>query len=324
AEDDIHYEPGDSIGIIAKNSSAAVHKIIELLEVEETQPFTFKNVEYTTVELFSSKINIQYLPERIIQQYAQLIKKDIPSIRMDLADLLRIYPFDSSIDVQQFISILDPVSPRLYSISSSPAAHGNNEVHITVSRSTFKVDSQKRFGLCSDYLSCRNVDDDIQFYVQKNSSFKLPPPDADVIMIGPGTGIAPFRSFLFERDAQGAEGRNWLFFGDQHFVSDFLYQTELLSFFETGILTRFNTAFSRDQQEKLYVQHRMMQQATELWNWLQNGAVIYVCGAKHPMSTDVENTLLQIIQSKGNWSEEAAADYLTALSDSGRYHKDVY
>ena len=324
AEDEIHYEPGDSIGIIAKNSGAAVHKIIELLEVGEEQTFTFKNEEYTAADLFTNRLNIQYLPERIIQQYAQLIKKEIPSIRMDLADLLRIYPFDSTLDVQQFINILDPVSPRLYSISSSPAAHGNNEVHITVSRSTFKVDSQKRFGLCSDYLSCRNVDDDISFYVQKNSSFKLPSPDADVIMIGPGTGIAPFRSFLFERDAQGAEGRNWLFFGDQHFVSDFLYQTELLSFFETGMLTRFNTAFSRDQQEKLYVQHRMLQQATELWNWLQNGAVLYVCGAKHPMSTDVENTLLQIIQTKGNLSEEEAADYLTALNESGRYHKDVY
>ncbi len=324
AEDEIHYEPGDSIGIIAKNSSAAVHKIIELLEVKEGQRFTFKNEEYTAIDLFTNKINIQYLPERIIQQYAQLIKKEIPSIRMDLADLLRIYPFDSTLDVQQFINILDPVSPRLYSISSSPAAHGNNEVHITVSRSSFHVDSQKRFGLCSDYLSCKNVDDDIQFYVQKNSSFKLPSPDADVIMVGPGTGIAPFRSFLFERDAQGAEGRNWLFFGDQHFVSDFLYQTELLSFFETGLLTRFNTAFSRDQQEKLYVQHRMLQQATELWNWLQNGAVLYVCGAKHPMSTDVENTLLQIIQAKGNMSEEEAADYLTALNESGRYHKDVY
>ncbi len=324
SEEDVHYEPGDSIGIIAKNSDAALHKIIQLLEVNEGQEFLFKNNSYTADELFKNKVNIQYLPERIIQQYAKLIKKDIPSIRMDLADLLRIYPFDSTIDVQQFINILDPVAPRLYSISSSPASHGNNEVHITVSRSAFEVDSQKRFGLCSDYLSCKYVDDEMEFYVQKNSSFKLPSPDADMIMIGPGTGIAPFRSFLFERDAQGAQGRNWLFFGDQHFVSDFLYQTELLSFFETGTITRFNTAFSRDQNEKLYVQHRMWQQAAELWNWLQMGAVVYICGAKHPMSTDVENMLLQIIRAKGNMSEDAAAEYLTALSDNGRYHKDVY
>ncbi len=324
SEDEIVYEPGDSIGIIAKNSAAAVSKILELLDVNEMQQFSFKNNSYTAGELFEHKINIQYLPERIIQQYAKLLGKEIPSIRMDLAELLRIYPFDQKIDVQQFINILDPVSPRLYSISSSPSAHGSNEVHITVSRSTFEVDSQKRFGLCSDYLSCKNVNDEMEFYIQKNSSFKLPSGDADVIMIGPGTGIAPFRSFLYERDSQGAQGRNWLFFGDQHFVSDFLYQTELLTFFETGTLTRLNTAFSRDQKEKLYVQHRMMQQATELFDWISNGAVIYICGAKHPMSTDVENTLMQIIQSKGGLSEEAASDYLTSLSDSGRYHKDVY
>ncbi len=323
-EEDIVYEPGDSIGIIAKNSDAAVSKIIELLDVNEMQPFQFKNNTYTALELFKHKINIQYLPERIIQQYAKLLSKEIPSIRMDLADLLRIYPFDTSIDVQQFINILDPVAPRLYSISSSPASHGNKEVHITVSRSAFEVDSQKRFGLCSDYLSCKTLEDELEFYVQKNSSFKLPSGDTDIIMIGPGTGIAPFRSFLFERDAQGAQGRNWLFFGDQHFVSDFLYQTELLTFFETGTLTRLNTAFSRDQKEKLYVQHRMWQQATELWDWIQSGAVIYICGTKHPMSTDVENTLLQIIQTKGGLSEEAASDYLTALSDNGKYHKDVY
>ena len=323
-DDEIVYEPGDSIGIIAKNNDAAVHKILELLEVSEMQQFTFKNNTHTTLELFKHKINIQYLPERIIQQYAKLSVKDIPAMRMDLADLLRIFPFDQSADVQQLINILDPVSPRLYSISSSPAAHGNNEVHITVSRSAFEVDSQKRFGLCSDYLSCKNVDDEMEFYVQKNSSFKLPAGDDDVIMIGPGTGVAPFRSFLFERDAQGAQGKNWLFFGDQHFVSDFLYQTELLSFFETGTLTRLNTAFSRDQKDKIYVQHRMIQQAMELYSWIQNGAVIYICGAKYPMSTDVENTLLQIFQTKGGLSEEAASDYLTALSDSGKYHKDVY
>ena len=323
-EDEIVYEPGDSIGIIAKNTDASVGKILELLEVDAMQQFTFKNSTYTATELFKNKINIQYLPERIIQQYAKLLNKDIPSMRMDLADLLRIYPFDQSVNVQQFIDILDPVSPRLYSVSSSPASHGNNEVHITVSRSLFELDSQKRFGLCSDYLSCKSVNDELEFYVQKNSSFKLPSGDEDVIMIGPGTGIAPFRSFLFERDAQGAQGRNWLFFGDQHFVSDFLYQTELLSFFETGTLTRLNTAFSRDQKEKIYVQHRMWQQRTELYDWIQNGAVVYICGAKHPMSTDVENMLLQIFQTSGGMNEEEASDYLTALGDSGKYHKDVY
>lgn len=323
-EDEIVYEPGDSIGIIAKNSEPAVLKILELLETDSAQEFEFKNNRFSAYNLFKNKINIQYLPERIIQQYSKLIQKEIPSIRMDLADLLRIYPFDSKLDVQQLVSILDPVSPRLYSIASSPAAHGNNEVHITVSRSAFEVDSQKRFGLCSDYISCKQVDDEMELYVQKNSSFKLPDPDHDIIMIGPGTGLAPFRSFLFERDATGAQGRNWLFFGDQHFVSDFLYQTELLTFFETGVLTRLNTAFSRDQQEKIYVQNRMMQQGTELYEWIKGGATIYVCGAKYPMSTDVENTLIQIFQNKGGMTEEEAGHYLNELSEHGKYHKDVY
>jgi sulfite reductase (NADPH) flavoprotein alpha-component len=323
-DEPIIYEPGDSIGIIAKNSDAAVMKILELLDASPVQTVTFKKENYNLFDLFKHKINIQYLPERIIQKYAAVVQKEIPAIRMDLIDLLRIYPLDQSISMQQLVDILDPVAPRLYSISSSPAAHGENEVHITVGRSTFEVDSQKRFGLCSDYLSCMNVDDTLEIYVQRNSSFKLPHADTDIIMIGPGTGIAPFRSFLFERDATGAQGRNWLFFGDQHFVSDFLYQTELLTLFETGTLTRLNTAFSRDQQEKIYVQHRMLQQAAELYEWIKNGASIYVCGAKYPMSTDVENTLLQIIQTEGGMNEEEAAHYLNELSEHGKYHKDVY
>jgi sulfite reductase (NADPH) flavoprotein alpha-component len=143
-------------------------------------------------------------------------------------------------------------------------------------------------------------------------------------MIGPGTGLAPFRSFLFERDAQGHQGRNWLFFGEQHFVSDFLYQTELLSLFDTGVLTKVNTAFSRDQKEKIYVQHKMQQHAAELFEWMQNGAHIYLCGCKDPMSFDVEKTLLNIIATHGNLNESKAEEYLIAMQENGRYHKDVY
>jgi sulfite reductase (NADPH) flavoprotein alpha-component len=243
---------------------------------------------------------------------------------MDLADLLRIYPSDGSLDTQQLLSILDPIAPRLYSISSSPSAHGEGEVHITVTRSGFMVDGHQRFGLCSDYLSTLKENDSLKVYIQKNNSFRLPRPDADIIMIGPGTGIAPFRSFLMERDAQGAEGRNWLFFGDQHFVTDFLYQTELQALYETGVLTRFNAAFSRDQKQKIYVQHRMIQQADELYKWINGGAHIYVCGAKEPMSVDVENTLVSIIATKADLGLEEAREYLNNLHENGRYHKDVY
>ncbi len=324
SDEEVEYEPGDSIGIIAFNKPASVGKIIELLDASADQQFTFRDQSIALEVLLTTKINIQYLPERVVQNYAKLVKKEIPSIRMDLADLLRIYPSDKSIDVQQFVSIMEPIAPRLYSVSSSPAAHGGNEVHITVSRSKFNVDGHQRFGLCSDFLSTLNENDNIKFYVQKNNAFRLPEESKDVIMIGPGTGIAPFRSFLLERDAKGDSGRNWLFFGDQHFVSDFLYQTDLQSLFETGVLTKLNTAFSRDQDHKVYVQHRMKEKADELYDWIQSGANIYVCGAKEPMSVDVENTLIGIIADKANITVEAATEYVHQLHESGQYHKDVY
>jgi len=323
-EEEVVYEPGDSIGIIAENKAASVDKILELLDTDIDKQLTFKDQSYRAVDLFTKKVNIQHLPERVVQQYAKLVGKDIPVIRMDLVDLLRIYPADKAVDVQQLVGILEGITPRLYSVSSSPGAHGANEVHITVSRSVFTVDGQARFGLCSNYLSLLEEGQAVQFYVQKNSSFKLPAPSTDVIMIGPGTGIAPFRSFLFEREAQGAAGRNWLFFGDQHFVTDFLYQTELQSFMETGLLTKLNTAFSRDQQQKVYVQHRMLQQGVELFQWLDQGASVYICGAKDPMSVDVEDALVHIIAAEKDINKTEAKGYLQNLKEAGRYHKDVY
>ena len=178
--------------------------------------------------------------------------------------------------------------------------------------------------MASDFLSQLPENSELEFYIHKNDQFRLPPADKDVIMIGPGTGVAPFRSFLAERDSTGAGGRNWLFFGDQHFVTDFLYQSEMQNWVETGVLTKLSVAFSRDQTEKIYVQHKMMNQAAELYDWLENGANLYICGAKEPMSVDVENTLLLIIRQCGNKSLQEANDYLDALKEQGRYLKDVY
>ena len=323
-EESITYEPGDAIGIVAKNSPTVVKKILELLDIKGNEEFQFRDQNYKAEELFTTKINVQHLPERIIQQYALLAGKDIPNMRMDLADLLRIYPSDAKWNVQQLVSILEPIAPRLYSVASSPAAHGDNEVHVTVSRDNFCVDGQTRYGLCSDYLAQLKENDTLQVYVQKNNAFRLPDAKTDVIMIGPGTGIAPFRSFLFERDAKGHEGRNWLFFGDQHFVTDFLYQTDLQGLRDTGVLTKLNLAFSRDQKEKVYVQHKMQQNAKELFEWIDGGAQIYICGCKDPMSFDVEKTLLNIIAQEKNISADAAQEYLDAMKEAGRYHKDVY
>ena len=164
----------------------------------------------------------------------------------------------------------------------------------------------------------------LQFYIHRNRAFKLPEPEKDMIMIGPGTGVAPFRSFLADRDASGASGKNWFFFGEQHFISDFLYQSEMQQYLQTGVLHKISLAFSRDQEEKIYVQHRMLEEAKELYNWLANGASIYISGTKDPMSKDVEKTLLQIICKHGSKTEEEALACLEELKTTGRYQKDVY
>ncbi|HRH58963.1 MAG TPA: flavodoxin domain-containing protein [Chitinophagaceae bacterium] len=322
-EDDVQYEPGDALGLIPRNSESAVDKVLQLLAANGNEKVAYKEQQYELKNLLIEKINLHHLPERIVQQYAKLVNKEIPAIRIDLADLLRIYPSENKIEPQQLINILEPIAPRLYSIASSPAAHGNTELHLTVALNKFSVDGHERFGLCSDYLAQLNEGDIIEFYIQKNNAFKLPDADADIIMVGPGTGIAPFRSFLLERDALGAAGRNWLVFGEQHFVSDFLYQTDLLALFETGVLTKLNTAFSRDQQEKIYVQHKLHQHAAEVFNWLQSGAHFYICGAKN-MSDDVEQTLLSIISEQGNFDAASATEYFESLKENGRFHKDVY
>ena len=227
------------------------------------------------------------------------------------------------VQFEEVIGILEPITPRLYSIASSPVAHAG-EVHITMARKCFEVNEELRHGLCSDYLTQLPEKASFEFYVHKNSQFKLPAADVDSIMIGPGTGIAPFRSFVAERDATGAGGRNWLFFGDQHFESDFLYQTEIQNYVQTGVLTKVNVAFSRDQETKLYVQHKMKEHGLELFAWLETGAHVYVCGAKESMGVDVENSLLEIIRLYGNKTAEQAQAYLDRLKNEGRYQKDVY
>jgi sulfite reductase (NADPH) flavoprotein alpha-component len=240
-----------------------------------------------------------------------------------LLDLLKIYPVRDGAQFHEVMAILEPTAPRLYSISSSPEAH-DGEIHLTVAKDKFSVNGEIKHGLCSDQLSQLAPDQTFEFYIHKNSQFRLPAPDKDVIMIGPGTGVAPFRSFLAQRDSKGASGKNWLFFGDQHFTTDFLYQTELQNWLQTGVLTKLNTAFSRDQAEKVYVQHKMLRESAELFRWLEAGAYVYVCGAKEPMSADVEVALLHIIQKEGKKPLAQAEAYLDELRESGRYIKDVY
>jgi sulfite reductase (NADPH) flavoprotein alpha-component len=259
----------------------------------------------------------------VVAKYAALVGKEIPLKRMALIELLFMYPLKDPSQFDALVEILEPLAPRLYSISSSLEAH-SGEIHVTVARDLFLVNEEIQCGICSDYLSHLREGDTIEFYIHKNNQFRLPADDRDVIMIGPGTGVAPFRSFLAHRDATGASGRNWLFFGEQHFVTDFLYQTELQNWLQTGVLNKLNVAFSRDQQEKLYVQHKMFQHGKELFDWLNNGASIYICGKKEPMSVDVEDTIMQIVQKCGNKNIEDAVQFVEGLKEEERYLKDVY
>jgi sulfite reductase (NADPH) flavoprotein alpha-component len=321
--DEVEYLPGDSIGVVAENAQANVDAIIALTGVNGNKSLSYRNEQHTIYELLKKKLNIAWLPERVVKLYAGIVKQDIPATKIGLYDLLKIYPVSHAAQFEEVIGILEPITPRLYSISSSPEAH-SGEVHITVAREQFRINDEIKCGFCSDYLLQLQENNTLEFYIHKNNLFRLPAPEKDVIMIGPGTGIAPFRSFLAERDATGATGRNWLFFGEQHFLTDFLYQTEVQNWVQTGVLSRANVAFSRDQQYKLYVQHRLLQEAMDVWQWINGGAYIYVCGAKEPMSVDVEYTLLQIIERFGNKSSSQAIEFLLQLQEEGRYLKDVY
>jgi sulfite reductase (NADPH) flavoprotein alpha-component len=320
---ELDYQPGDSIGIVPENPLAYVESIISLTGVDPVKTLDYRHEQVTVSDLLRKKLNIVYLPERVVKKYAAIVHQEIPETKMGLLDLLKIYPVKDTAQFEQVIGVLEPIAPRLYSIASSPEAH-NGEVHITVCQDTFCVNGDTKYGLCSDALAQVTTDQALEFYVHRNSQFKLPAAHQDIIMIGPGTGIAPFRSFLAERDATGASGRNWLFFGDQHFTTDFLYQTEIQNWIQTGVLTRINTAFSRDQQEKVYVQHKIAKHGAEFFAWLESGAFLYLCGAKDPMSEDVERTILEVIRQYGKKNETQALGYLEELKEAGRYLKDVY
>ncbi|ATN05336.1 sulfite reductase [Chryseobacterium indologenes] len=323
-EEALAYQPGAALGILPYNSKQAVEEIIALTGIDSQKQIETHKVTDSVEQLLQRHLNISYLLKSVVAQYAKITGHTIPEVRLGLLDLLRIYPVKNAEEFEDVLQILTGQAPRLYSISSSLEAHGDTEIHITVAKSEFFIDHQKYNGLCSGFLSEFSEGQEVEFYIQDAGHFKLPEHDKDIIMIGPGTGIAPFRSFLWERDAVGAEGRNWLFFGDRNFVSDFLYQAELQDFLKTGSLTHLDLAFSRDTAEKVYVQHKLQQKAREVFYWLEGGASVYVCGAKEPMSRDVEETLLNIIQNEGKKTKEQALHYLEEMELSGRYAKDVY
>jgi len=323
-DEPIDYEPGDTIGIIPQNRKEVVDKIISLTGINADRIIQTSKISATVKELLTSHLNICYLLTSTIKKYAAIVEKEIPDNRVDLLELLQNYPINNEEQFEKVLKILMPISPRLYSVSSAPSAHGEKEIHFTVAINRFFKEQEQRFGLCSEFLGFLPVNSVLTFYVHKDKNFKLPTAEKDIIMIGPGTGVAPFRSFLAERDITGATGRNWFFFGEQRFTTDFLYQTEMQNYVQTGVLNKIDLAFSRDGEEKIYVQHRMIQKAEELYKWIDNGASVYISGKKDPMSRDVENTLLQIIEQQGKKTSDEAYEYLEQLKKEGRYEKDVY
>lgn len=335
------YEPGDSLGIYPTNNPALVDELIQTCGWNAEESVTVhKNGDTLPLkEALTSHFEITVLTKPLLQKIAALTKSESLHALLeegneeklkeyiagrDLVDAARDFgPFEGT--AAEFTSILRKIPARLYSIASSLKAN-DEEVHLTIGAVRYDAHGRERQGVCSILCAERlQPGDTLPVYIQQNQNFKLPQdPDTPIIMVGPGTGIAPFRSFMQEREEMGANGKSWLFFGDQHFVTDFLYQTEWQKWLKDGVLTKMDVAFSRDTEEKVYVQHQMKKQSKELFEWLEQGAYVYICGDEKHMAHDVHNTLLSIIQEEGAMSKEKAESYLANLQQQKRYQRDVY
>jgi sulfite reductase (NADPH) flavoprotein alpha-component len=322
AAEDIEYVTGDSIGIVPENQPLVVEEIITLAHLDRNKTITWKNERATIEELLTRKIGVSFLLEKAVKQFAAITGKEITTGRVDLVDLLRQHPI-TEIQFEGLLGALNPIAPRIYNIASSPATH-DGEVHIIVAQDAFTANEKRQYGLCTLFLEDKKEGDTIRFFVQTNKRFRLPEPDKDIIMIGPGTGIAPFRSFVAERDSLGATGRNWLFFGEDKFTTDFLYQTEWQNWFSTGVLTNISLAFTNGAEENFSIHQKIYQQAPELFSWIHSGATVYLCGEKEPMGKEVEATLVAIFAEQGQMSQEDAVKYFEELKNAGRYVKDLY
>ncbi|MFA1710433.1 assimilatory sulfite reductase (NADPH) flavoprotein subunit [Peribacillus frigoritolerans] len=335
------FEPGDSLGIYPKNDSDLVDMLLTELdwEPEETVKVNKQGELRQLRESLISDFEITVLTKSLIEQAAQLSgNEDLKELvnpgneerlkeyreGRDLLDFVRDFGSWGE-SAQEFVSILRKMPARLYSIASSLSAYPD-EVHLTIGAVRYESHGRERKGVCSILCADRLQPGDLlPIYIQHNQNFKQPKnPDTPIIMVGPGTGIAPFRSFIQDREESEAKGKTWLFFGDQHFVTDFLYQTEWQKWLKTGVLTKMDVAFSRDTDEKVYVQNRMLEQSGELYEWLQEGAAVYICGDEKNMAHDVHNTLIEIIEKEGNMSHADAQAYLEDMQQNKRYQRDVY
>ncbi|EKM0526164.1 NADPH-dependent assimilatory sulfite reductase flavoprotein subunit [Cronobacter turicensis] len=332
----LRYQPGDALGVWYQNDPALVQELLELLWLKGDEPVTVGEKTLPLSEALQWHFELTVNTAAIVENYATLTRSEtlLPLVgdkaklqhyaaTTPIVDMARFAP--AQLDAEQLIGLLRPLTPRLYSIASSQA-EAENEVHITVGVVRFDIEGRPRAGGASSYLADRLEEDgEVRVFIEHNDNFRLPTtPDTPVIMIGPGTGIAPFRAFMQQREADGATGKNWLFFGNPHFTEDFLYQVEWQRYVKEGLLTRIDLAWSRDQDHKIYVQDKIREQGAELWRWIQEGAHLYVCGDANRMAKDVEQALLEVIAAYGGMDAEAADEYLSELRVERRYQRDVY
>ena len=336
------YRPGDALGVYPANDPAHVARILARLGTRGDEPVRLSETETTTLaDALTTKYALAAPSRKLLELFAargasdlgRLLQpdqtaafKDFVSGRHahDVLDVLETHPA-IPLDAAEFVGTLRTLLPRLYSIASSQRLYPN-AVHVLVVSVAYTLRNRHRIGVASTWLNDRwGHDARARFYIQdQQKHFSLPADGATpMIMVGPGTGVAPFRAFIQERRAVGAPGRNWLFFGEQHRASDFFYEEEFTGYVRDGFL-RLDTAFSRDQAEKIYVQHRMREQARDIWAWLDAGASFYVCGDKDRMAADVERELHHIIETEGGRTPDQAKEYVLGLKSSHRYQRDVY
>jgi sulfite reductase (NADPH) flavoprotein alpha-component len=334
----LRYEPGDALGVWPRNPPALVDDCLRLLRLDGEQEVAHEGRHLPLARWLSHERELTRLSRPLLAAHAaasgdaDLARVLEPGQREALArlldthqpiDLLRRHPVDW--DATQLVAALRPLTPRLYSIASSPKAVGEDEVHLTVAVVGYHAHGSGHLGAASSFLAAAGDDQRVPVFVEPNERFRLPADASrDIIMIGPGTGVAPFRAFVQERQAVGATGRNWLFFGNRHFAQDFLYQTEWQQALEDGALHRLELAFSRDSAAKTYVQNRLREHGRELYAWLRDGAHLYVCGDATHMAKDVHEALVDVAVAHGGLSDEDARGWLAELLQEGRYARDVY
>ncbi len=329
------YQPGDALGVYFHNDPALVDAMLAATGIAPDSKVQFDGAPHSVVQVLTEQLELTQSYPSFVEKYAaatgntvlQQLAADKTALREFLAqhqaaDVVLQYP--GALTAQQLVDSLRKQQPRLYSIASSQAEVGE-EVHLTVGVVRYDAFGQTHLGGASGFLAERLAEgQQVRVFVEHNDNFRLPDHDTPVIMIGPGTGIAPFRAFLQQRDNAGATGQNWLFFGNPHFTQDFLYQVELQDYLKRGVLSKLDVAFSRDQAQKVYVQDKLLAKGAEVWSWLTQGAHLYICGDGSKMAKDVHQALLQIAHAHGGLTEEAAADYFEQLRETKRYQKDVY